>query len=284
MFEFRCPLRWSDLDAQGHVNNALVVDYLQEARVAFFKSGPASRMLDDGVVVVGHQVEYVAPIDYSDDGVRVELVVAALGGARFEIAYLLHQSGRPVARARTVLCPFDFDVNRPARIPADEVREYLTSHQQDVEAMRELVTPHLAGRGSATPLHVRWSDHDSYGHVNNAKAFDYIQQARVSVTSRWDPTMARAGQAGSEHLWLVARQDVDYVAQLTHRMEPFEVLTAPVRIGTSSVTLAAEVRDPTTGLVFNRARTVLVCADPELRPTALPGATREALGQHLVAG
>ena len=39
MFQFSCPLRWGDLDAQGHVNNAVVVDYLQEARVAFLLSG-----------------------------------------------------------------------------------------------------------------------------------------------------------------------------------------------------------------------------------------------------
>ena len=59
MFEFRCPQRWSDLDAQGHVNNAHIVDYMQEARVAFFRSGPTSSLLDSGIVVVGHQAELV---------------------------------------------------------------------------------------------------------------------------------------------------------------------------------------------------------------------------------
>ncbi|WP_185975582.1 acyl-CoA thioesterase [Tessaracoccus rhinocerotis] len=282
MFEFRCPLRWSDLDAQGHVNNALVVDYLQEARVAFFKSGPASQLLDEGIVVVGHQVEYLAPIDYRPEGLDVELVVAALGGARFEITYVLRQGDRPVARARTVLCPFDFGANRPVRIP-DDVREYLGAHLAEVEPLRELATPRLDGRGSATDLFVRWSDHDSYAHVNNSKTYDYIQQARVVATAQWDPTMARVGQADSQHLWLVARQDVDYVAQLTHRMEPFAVLTAPVRLGTSSVTLASEIVDPGTGTVFNRGRTVLVCADTRLRPTALPESTRVALERRLVA-
>lgn len=281
MFEFRCPLRWSDLDAQGHVNNALVVDYLQEARVAFFRAGPASGLLDSGVVVVKHQVEYLAPIDYSTDGLDVELVVAALGGARFEIAYLLRQGGRLVGRARTVLCPFDFGGNRPVRLPGD-VRDYLAAHRADVEPLRELTTPHLEGRGSATDLFVRWSDHDSYGHVNNSKAYDYVQQARVTVTSQWDPTMARVGQPGSQHVWLVARQDVDYVAQLTHRIAPFAVRTAPVKLGTSSVTLASEVVDPDSGEVFNRGRTILVCADADLRPTALPESTRAALGRHLL--
>lgn len=282
MFEFNCRLRWSDLDAQGHVNNAVIVDYLQEARVAFFRAGSASDLLESGIVVVGHQVEYLAPVDYTPQGLDIQLVVAAVGGARFELAYELSQYGRPVGRARTVLCPFDFGQDRPVRIPAD-VREFLLTHRSEVGALRELTAPKLAGRGSATELFVRWSDHDSYGHVNNSKTYDYLQQARIEATSAWDPNMARVGQEGSQYLWLVVRQDVDYVAQLTHRTEPFAVRTAPVKLGSSSITLASEILDPDTGEVFNRGRTILVCADMNLRPTVLPETTRVALGQHLVA-
>ena len=281
MFEFRCPLRWSDLDAQGHVNNAVVVDYLQEARVAFFMAGPASDLLESGVVVVSHQVEYKAPVDYSDVGLDIRLVVAAVGGARFEIAYEMVQGERLAARALTVLCPFDFETDRPVRLPTS-ARDYLLAHLGDVEPLRELRTPHLDGRGTITDLHVRWSDLDSFGHVNNSKTYDYLQQARVTATSGWDPTMARVGTQGAEYLWLVARQDVDYVAQLSHRVAPYAVRTAPARLGSSSITLASEIFDPDSGDVFARGRTILVCADPQLRPTALPGATRERLEQHLV--
>lgn len=282
MFNSRCPLRWSDLDAQGHVNNALLVDYLQEARVRFFRSGTASGLLDSGVVVVAHQVEYRRAIEYSDDGVDIDLEVAAVGGARFEVAYDVRQAGELVARARTVLCPFDFDANRPTRIPAAD-RDFLLSHLADVEPLRELNVPQLAGRGTATNLFVRWSDLDSYGHVNNAKVYDYLQQARITATTRWDPTMARAGSGDSEHLWLVARQDVDYVAQLNHQVAPLAVRTAPVALGGSSITLASEVTDPDSGAVLVRGRTVLVCADRSGRPAPLTQATRDALAPLVVA-
>ena len=61
---YRCPLRWGDMDAQGHVNNAAYVDYLQEARVDFLLSGSPvlHEMLNTGVVVLSHQVEYLRPI------------------------------------------------------------------------------------------------------------------------------------------------------------------------------------------------------------------------------
>lgn len=281
MFAFRCPLRWSDLDAQGHVNNAVLVDHLQEARVAFFHDGPASELLDSGVVVVGHQMEYLASVDYTPEPLEIDLDVASVGGARFEIAYRLRQHGRDVARARTVLCPFDFALGRPVRLPG-EVRRHLEAHLADVEPLRPLVAPPLEGAGTPTPLFVRWSDLDSYGHVNNSVAYDYIQQARITATSSWDPTMTRVGGADAPYLWLVARQDVDYLAQMSHRTAPYVALTAPVRLGSTSVTLACEIVDPDTGQVITRGRTVLVCADATFRPTPLPDSTRAAVESKLI--
>ncbi len=280
MFAFRCPLRWSDLDAQGHVNNAHIVDCMQEARVAFFRSGPTSSLLESGIVVVSHKVEYLSSVEYSTDGVDVELGVTELGGARFEVGYTLTQQSRPVARARTVLCPYDFGAERPVRLSPKE-REFLSDAAVDVDPMREFSAPPLVRRGTVTDLYLRWSDHDSYGHVNNAKMYDYLQQARIEVTAQWDPTMARAGVGDASYVWLVARQDVDYVSQLSHRSEPYAVRTAPVTLGTSSMTLASEVFDPDDGAVFARGRTVLVCAGPDLRPTPLPASIRERLAPHL---
>ena len=280
MFEFRCPLRWSDLDAQGHVNNAHIVDYMQEARVAFFRSGPTSSLLESGIVVVGHRVEYLSSVEYSPDGVDIELGVTSLGGARFEMVYNITQQSRPVARARTVLCPYDFAEQRPARLSPED-RAFLAAVSVDVDPMKDLTSPPLERRGTMTDLFVRWSDHDSYGHVNNAKMYDYLQQARIEVTAQWDPTMARAGAGDSSYFWLVARQDVDYVSQLSHRLDPYAVRTAPATLGTSSMTLASEVFNPDDGAVFARGRTVVVCAGPDLRPTPLPDSIRERLAPHL---
>lgn len=281
MFLYTCPLRWSDLDAQGHVNNAVVLDYLQEARVAFLLQGPASQLLDSGIVVVSHQVEYHRPIAYSGEPVGVELGVSRLGGSRLEIAYRVHQDGLLAVVARTALCPFDFDAQAPVRLlPA--YRAFFASHAVDVEPLRRTDAPQLSGRGTPVPMQVRWSDVDAYGHVNNTVMFDYIQQARVEATTAWDPTMVRAGSKGSDRLWLVARQDVDYLAQLPHRVEPYEARVAPVKLGGSSITLATEFTDPATDLIFTRARTVLVGADLTGRPVDLGGHTRARLAERLV--
>ncbi|MDO5082467.1 hypothetical protein EII34_00425 [Arachnia propionica] len=259
MFHTTVPLRWSDLDAQGHVGNPLVVDYLQEARAAFFRAGPCSALLDSGVVVVGHQIRYDAPIRYMDAGVEVALGISRLGGARFEVAYQLYQGDRQVAEARTVLCPFDFETQRPTRLAATD-RAWLEGHAVVAESLRELTASSLDGHGTVTPCPVRWSDLDSYGHVNNVKVFDYLMQARITATTAWDPAMTRAGAGESSLTWLIARQDVDYVNQIPHRVRPYAVRTAPVALGRSSVTLAGEVFDPDDDTLFARGRTVLVAA------------------------
>ena len=276
MFVATVPLRWSDLDAQGHVNNAIIVDYLQEARVAFFRSGPTSDLLDSGIVVVSHQVEYRSPGEYVDGAVRVEIVVASLGAARFELAYDVLQGERVVAGARTVLCPFDFGGHRPTRLDAD-ARSFLAGHFAEVEPFRPLELASPVEGVDIVEIAVRWSDLDAYGHVNNVKLFDFLQQARIEVTKTWDPEMARSGDGDGGFMWFVARQDVDYVSQLAHRLEPYELHVAPAAVGNSSLTVTAELRDG--DVVIGRGRTVLVCADATGRPTPLPDRTKSRIAE-----
>lgn len=276
----RAALRWSDLDAQGHVNNSLFVDYLQEARTGFLLSGPVPELLDTGVIVVNHRVEYLAAMEYSSEPAEISLGVCQLGGARFELDYQIRHQGAPKARARTLLCPFDFEAQTPRRLTETE-RAYFASYQAEAAPLREVASARLDGWGYTTEVPVRWSDLDRYGHVNNVKFFDYVQQARIEMTTAVDPTMARAG-AGSQtpYTWLVARQDLSYVNQLDHRLRPYQMVTAPVKLGRTSITLGAELRDGKT--LFARAVTVLVCADEAGNPTGLPSQTRHRLNQWLV--
>lgn len=279
-YTHRVRIRWSDLDAQGHVNNALYIDYLQEARAGFLLSGPAAGLLHSGIVVVSHAVEYVAAIEYDPEPVEVILGVSHLGAARIEIAYRITHLGEPKAVAQTVLCPFDFARQMPRRLTETE-RDYFAAHRAQAARLRDLSVPPLGGCGLATPVEVRWSDLDRYGHVNNVKFFDYVQQARIEMTTSIDPSMTRASSgAEAEYTWLVARQDLSYLAQMDHRISPYTMRTAPTRLGRTSITLGAELVD--TALTYARAATVLVCADQTGRPVELSDDTRRRLGEWLV--
>lgn len=271
------PLRWGDMDAQGHVNNAGISDYLQEARVDFLLTGENAYLLEGGVVVTQHCVSYRRPVVFSSDPVEIEVAPTRVGAARFSVGYHLRHRGEICASALTTLCPFDFDAGAPRRLSPAE-KAWFNDRLWDGVELPALSAAKLQGRGHSTPIRVRWSDVDSYGHVNNVRFFDYVQEARIKMTTDLDPAMARSGMDDSTDIWLVARQDIDYLAQMEHRMAPYQVLTGVATIGTTSLTLAAEIVDPLADdAVLARGRTVLVRADSHGRPTPLSDHTRELL-------
>ncbi len=275
---FTFPLRWVDLDAQGHVNNTLVVDYMQEARVRYFLGTPAAGLLDDGVVVVAHQVEYRAPISFTPDPIAVALNIDYVGGSKVGIAYELVHGGQIVAVARTLLCAFDFDAGRPRRLPA-VMREFLLAEVQPAPELRPLGGFEVGERHHLHELWVRWSDQDRNGHLNNVRFFDFIAEARVHMTTDADTSatrMSAAAEAG--YLWLVVRQDLEYLSQMAFRITPYQVRTSVAKVGRTSLTLVAEIIDPDAGTLFARSHTVLVCADISGRPTDLPAVLKENLG------
>ncbi len=125
-FSYDCALRWSDMDAYGHVNNARFLTLYEEARAALMFVAAREvgiTTLEEGVVISRHEIDYVRPIDYGDP-VRIELWVAEIRNATFTVGYELFDDGQLASRARTVLVPYDLSAGRPRRLAAAE-REFL---------------------------------------------------------------------------------------------------------------------------------------------------------------
>jgi acyl-CoA thioester hydrolase len=117
------------MDSLGHVNNVVYVDYLQEARVDMLRvHAPVSggEQLAEGTVVVRHEVEFVHPLVFRFEPVRIESWVTQIRAASFTMAYeILDELGdgsrQVYTRARTVLTPYIFAEERPRRIrPAEK--------------------------------------------------------------------------------------------------------------------------------------------------------------------
>jgi acyl-CoA thioester hydrolase len=255
-YRHSCPMRWGDMDAQGHINNAAYLDYLQEARVAFLLSGSPvlHRLLDSGILVVNHQLEYLKPVAFSDRPLTTNLWVDAIGGSRFSIGYEVFDGPDLAARARTGVVPFDLASNTLRRLTAEE-RELLGRALNPSDPLRVLPKVPVPADHHRYPLTIRWSDVDSYGHVNNVKYYDYIQEARISLvndTVGWAP----------EAVWMVVRQDLEYLKPIDFRIEPYEVGTAVSAIGNRSFTLSAEITDPISSTIYATARTIVVGVSP----------------------
>jgi acyl-CoA thioester hydrolase len=99
-------------------------------------------------------------------------------------------------------------------------------------------------------IQLRWSDPDSLGHVNHARALSLLEDARLAMNDGALP-------GGSI---ILARLEVDYLRQLYYRVGQRPLVSSWVtRIGTKSVTVRQELEQD--GEVVIRADCVLVMFD-----------------------
>lgn len=133
---FLVPLRWSDMDAYGHVNNVQFLRLLEDARVIGFNEwfGQDRTMLDTGVLVARHEIEYLAPLTFRHAPILVDMWTTKIGGAGFDLAYEVRDPADVgdalYARAETTLVAYDFSRSAPRRLAADE-RDELRRHEGD---------------------------------------------------------------------------------------------------------------------------------------------------------
>ncbi|MER7920377.1 MULTISPECIES: thioesterase family protein [unclassified Streptomyces] len=128
---YACPLRWSDMDAYGHVNNVVFIRYLEEARINFLFR--PDKEFQQGSVVARHEIDYKRQLVHRHHPVDIELWVAEIRAASFTIAYEVKDADVVYVRASTVVVPFDFEAQRPRRITAPE-REFLQEYLEQAGA------------------------------------------------------------------------------------------------------------------------------------------------------
>ncbi len=282
---YRCPLRWADLDLLGHVNNVRYVDYLQEARVDLMRThAPDARAADlaEGVVVVSHRVTYRAPLTFRFRPVSIEVWLTEVRAASFTRAYEVFDEDEAgdrtvYLRATTLLTPYVFATERPRRLTDDE--KAALSRVLEPEALPRPVPWTAVERreGGHYPLHVRFSDVDVYGHVNNVMYFEYLQEARIQLMARLAEGLPGAESATLQ--MVVAQTDVDYKRPILFRPEPYDVWSAIERVGRTSWTVVSEIVSGDE--VFARARVVCVFFDPATGRAAEPP---EEYRERLLAG
>ncbi len=121
------PLRWSDMDAYGHVNNVQFLRLLEDARVLAFHghdSDDGGSMVSTGLLVARHEIDYLVPLHYRPQPVAIDLWVSELGGATFEMGYEVLDDGDGAttvyARAESTMVAVDLGSGRPRRFTATE--------------------------------------------------------------------------------------------------------------------------------------------------------------------
>ena len=125
----RVEVRFRDIDAFGHVNNAVTSTYVEQARVRYLHDvlavDPVGLM---PLILATITVDYVSPILFRDS-VEVGSRVDWIGSSSIAMSHgLWADDGRELARASSVLVTYDYDQARPMRVP-DDWRAALATHE-----------------------------------------------------------------------------------------------------------------------------------------------------------
>lgn len=130
ILEIPVHLRWSDMDAYGHVNNVQMLRLLEQARISAFwhvdgrTDAPGTAILDSSpsaglvTLVARQEIEYLAPLEYHPEPIIVKLWLAHLGGASLDVCYEVFDAAKATiyARAVTTLVLLDTATSSPKRI------------------------------------------------------------------------------------------------------------------------------------------------------------------------
>jgi acyl-CoA thioester hydrolase len=117
-FEHRVPVRWRDVDALGHVNNAVYLTYLEEARDAFYTGVLRG---DPDYVVVRIEIDLRAEIRHADRQVLVQIEVEQVGRTSLTTRETIRTpAGELAAQARVVTLRWDVAARMPLPFTAAE--------------------------------------------------------------------------------------------------------------------------------------------------------------------
>jgi acyl-CoA thioester hydrolase len=112
-FVHRETVRFRDLDSLGHVNNAVFLTYLEEARIAYLVplGAEASNM-----ILARVEIDFRAPLRMGDE-LEIGVRPARVGTKSFDLEYEVHSGGTLAAEAKTVLVSYDYATRRPVELP-----------------------------------------------------------------------------------------------------------------------------------------------------------------------
>ena len=129
IFSHQIEVRFRDCDPMGHVNNAVYLTYLEQARLVHWRAlwnfgrtrdrdaGEGGMGDVPGVILARAEIDYRRPSRYGDL-LEVRIGLAALGRTSFTYEYeIVDQDRQLVATARSVQVMYDYEAGRPVPIP-----------------------------------------------------------------------------------------------------------------------------------------------------------------------
>ena len=119
-FRFVCPqdVTFRDLDVFGHVNNAVYLTYIENARIRYLREVLGIESPEDLLVIVAKvHIDFLSRATLGET-LDVGTRVSRIGTKSFDMDHEIHgPDGRVVARAETTLVTFDYRGDSTMPVP-----------------------------------------------------------------------------------------------------------------------------------------------------------------------
>jgi len=127
-------VRFGETDMAGHVNNAVYLSYLEEARIQFLND--ALELEGIPLILASAHLDFLQQVFFPDE-IRIETGICRIGRSSFDIVHRLYREpSRQLALSSVVtLVFFDYEKQKSAPIP-EEWREKLQIYWTDVPKSR----------------------------------------------------------------------------------------------------------------------------------------------------
>lgn len=123
-------VRWDDLDAFGHVNNAKYLIYAQEARFLWATQEFSAAMRESSLiemVVARAEVDFIEPIYHGGRFIDVEITIEKIGTSSFNMLFTIADQGKVFAKVKTVQVAVSLETKK-SRPLSNKEREFLTQY------------------------------------------------------------------------------------------------------------------------------------------------------------
>lgn len=95
LFQIDIPVRWRDMDAFNHVNNASYLGYIEEARVTWFKTLASDWAAESAApILAAVTLNYRMPATWPET-LRVELFAERIGTKSLTLGHRISSAGAP---------------------------------------------------------------------------------------------------------------------------------------------------------------------------------------------
>lgn len=115
-----CLVRVADINYAGHVSNAVVLNYFQDARIGYLRRIGNFSELDIGgcgMILPEAHLRYHAEM-FLGDQLEIGVTISELRNAAFVMRYRIERQAALMVEGTTNLVGYDYRTRKPVRLPA----------------------------------------------------------------------------------------------------------------------------------------------------------------------